>query len=142
MARPTLCIDTDLLIDFLRNRGAHAKVFEVAVERYRCALPSITVYEVCLGIERTRRQDDWRHLQRLLSVVEVLPFDLVAARASAQIDAQLQRAGVRLDFPDLFIAGICLAAHTSLLTRNVTHFSRIPRLNLIDPQQLLSGRVG
>jgi len=139
MARATLCIDTDILIDFLRAHGEQARLFEAALERYPCAVTSITVYELGLGIERSARHADRRHLQRVLDVVEVVPFDLTAARVSAHVDASLHRDGIRLHFPDLFIAGICLARDLSLLTRNRTHFSRIPQLVLLDPDKLLSG---
>jgi predicted nucleic acid-binding protein len=70
--------------------------------------------------------------------VEVLPFDLTAARISARLDATLQKAGRRLDVPDLFIAGICVARTIPLLTRNVAHFSRIPQLTILDPHELVS----
>ena len=116
MARPTLCIDTDILIDFLRAHEEQARLFEAALARYPCALTSITVYEIWLGIERYARHADRRYLQRVLDVVEVLHF------------------------PDLFIAGICLARDLPLLTRNRTHFSRIPQLVLLDPEKLLSGK--
>lgn len=136
MAQPPLCIDTDVLIDFLRARGDRATVFEAALSRYRCALSSITVYEVCFGVERFGRLDDRHQLESLFTVVEIVPFDLIAAQASAQLDATLQKAGLRLEFPDLFIAGICLARELLLLTRNLAHFSRVPHLKLLDPQHL------
>jgi len=141
MARPALCIDTDILIDFLRGRDHAADLFEQAVERYRCALPSVAVYEVALGIERYGRREDRARLQSVLRAVDVLPLDLAAARASARLDASLQRSGLRLDFPDLFIAGICLANKLALLTRNRAHFSRVPSLTLLDPHHLLSGKT-
>lgn len=140
MARATLCLDTDILIDFLRARGEQPTLFELAVERYTCVLPSVTVYEVSFGIERYGRANDRRMLQTLLRTMEVIPFDLRAARASAQLDAVLQRAGQRVDFPDLFIAGICVARKLPLLTRNRAHFSRIPHLILLDPHALLAAK--
>ena len=137
MARSTLCIDTDILIDFLRSRGTQATLLESAVDRHICVLPSIAMYEICFGIERHGRLEDWPRLQRLFGTLEVLPFDLRAARVSAQLDVALQKRGLRLDFPDLFIAGICVANRVPLLSRNVAHFARVPRLVLVDPQELL-----
>ena len=137
MAQPTLCIDTDIVIDFLRTRGSQKSLFETAIERYACAIPAIAAYEISFGIERYGHPHDITRFQRVLEAVEVLPFDLAAARASAQLDAALQKTGVRLGFPDVFIAGICVARSLPLLTRNLAHFARIPQLRLLQPDQLL-----
>lgn len=137
MARSTLCIDTDILIDFLRDRGRYASIFEQALERFPCVLASVTVYEIAFGIERYGRHGDRARFQHVLRVVGILPFDLAAARTSAKLDAALHRAGTRIELPDLLIAGICVAKQATLLTGNRAHFARIPRLKLLDPERFL-----
>jgi predicted nucleic acid-binding protein len=52
----------------------------------------------------------------------VLPFDTHAATHAAQLAADRKARGRPVDMRDTFIAGIALARHASLATRNVRHF--------------------
>ncbi len=61
----------------------------------------------------------------------VLPFDAEAARIRAQLFVELRRSGVTIGERDLQIAATALAAGHSVLTGNVTEFSRIPGLRVI-----------
>ena len=53
----------------------------------------------------------------------ILPFDSLAARAYAQIAADLHQAGRKIDEADCKIAAICRSRGAVLVTRNVRHFN-------------------
>ena len=53
----------------------------------------------------------------------ILPFDSVAARAYAQIAADLRQAGRPIGEADCQIAAICRSRGAVLVTRNVRHFN-------------------
>jgi toxin FitB len=55
----------------------------------------------------------------------IAPFDEAAAKLSAELMASRQRKGTPRDLRDTMIAGIVLARHASLATRNTSHFSDI-----------------
>jgi predicted nucleic acid-binding protein len=64
----------------------------------------------------------------------VLDFDSGAAIEAAELAARRQRAGTPVDIRDTQIAGIALARHATLATRNTRHFADTG-INLIDPWQ-------
>ena len=53
----------------------------------------------------------------------ILPFDSLAARAYAQIAADLHQAGRQIGEADCKIAAICRSRGAVLVTRNVRHFN-------------------
>ncbi len=63
---------------------------------------------------------------------QILPFDTEAAEQAAVLTALRKMQGRPRDLRDTMIAGIVLARHTSLATRNAAHFDDISA-PLIDP---------
>lgn len=63
----------------------------------------------------------------------VLPFDVPAAEAAAEVLAQRQRAGRPVEMRDTQIAGIVIANKSRLATFNLRHFAGIG-IELIEPR--------
>jgi toxin FitB len=59
------------------------------------------------------------------------PFDLAAAEQAAQLMAKRKQKGRPVDYRDTMIAGIALASHATLATRNIAHFNdlSVPVIN-------------
>lgn len=100
---------------------------------------SITVFEVCLGLEilatgRRRRQLEEAFAKALEEDFEnrVLSFDPAAAQAAGAIAAERRRAGRPVEIRDVQIAGIVSARKATLATRNTRHFEGCG-LALVDP---------
>jgi predicted nucleic acid-binding protein len=62
----------------------------------------------------------------------VLPYDEQAARAAAVLAAERRRNGRPGELRDTMIAGIVLASHATLATRNVRHFDDIAK-SVVNP---------
>jgi predicted nucleic acid-binding protein len=60
----------------------------------------------------------------------IAPLDAAAANPAGEVDADLIKQGAQIDPEDAMIAGIALEFRQPLLTRNVRHFSRVPRLQV------------
>ena len=120
-----LVADTDVVIDHLRDRNV---LLQAALLRFSVAVTAITVYEILAVSQLSERQI--QKIDRLLSLVYVLPLASESAAQAAQIYRQLASQGQLIGFPDILIAGICLAHDLPLLTRNQAHFERIPDLVL------------
>ncbi|MEP7356784.1 MAG: type II toxin-antitoxin system VapC family toxin [Anaerolineales bacterium] len=131
MATSRLVVDSDVVIDQLRQ---HEFTLQRAVEHFDCALSAIGFYELNAAPHQTDQQRE--ALTEILTVVDILAFDRVAASQAAQISRQLARQGRMIGVPDLLTAGICLANDLPLLTRNADHFGRIEGLRLVTPDSL------
>src|SRR3981081_694889 len=99
---------------------------------------SITVLEIQFGLHimsvGKRRATLIHAFEILLEKIghRVVPFDIAAAQQSADLMRSRYKKGRPGDLRDTMIAGIVLAQHATLATRNTTHFEDISA-TLINP---------
>jgi predicted nucleic acid-binding protein len=62
----------------------------------------------------------------------VAPLDVAAAQQAGDLMASRQKQGRPRDLRDTMIAGIVIARHATLATRNTAHFEDVP-ITLINP---------
>jgi predicted nucleic acid-binding protein len=93
---------------------------------------SITIFEIQFGLQvmaTGKRRSALAHaFQALLEKISqrVAPFDIAAAQHAGNLMALRQNEGRPGDLRDTMIAGIVLAQHATLATRNTGHFDDIP----------------
>ena len=133
MAALQLVIDTDIIVDYLRRR---ADVLRIARLNFSCAMTAITLYELKAVGVRSERQE--KLIAILVGLLDILPFDRRSAEQGAEVWRLLASQGKLIGLPDTLIAGICLANNLPLLTRNAEHYKRIPGLEVLTPEELLS----
>ena len=104
-------------------------------------ITSVTLFEARLGLallpKGRRRQSLEAAFARLLKddlEERVLDFDSAAATEAASLAAERQKSGRPVDMRDTQIAGIALARHATLATRNVRHFQDL-KVPVVDPWQ-------
>lgn len=102
-------------------------------------ITSITLFETRFGLAllplgRRRQALESAFDQLLNEDLEnrVLDFDSVAATAAASLAAARQKRGQAMDMRDTQIAGIALARHATLATRNARHFADL-KISIINP---------
>jgi tRNA(fMet)-specific endonuclease VapC len=94
---------------------------------------SIVKAEMFYGSERSQRRERNLTVQRaFFSRYVSLPFDDAAAEKYAVIRADLETRGQLIGANDLLIAAITLAHDFTLVTHNVSEFSRVSGLRLED----------
>jgi predicted nucleic acid-binding protein len=99
---------------------------------------SITVLEIRFGLQimaaGKRRSTLIHAFEILLEKIgnRVVPFDVAAAQQSADLMASRHKKGRPGDLRDTMIAGIVLAQHATLATRNTAHFEDIS-VPLVNP---------
>jgi predicted nucleic acid-binding protein len=102
-------------------------------------ITSITLFEAHLGMallpsSRRRKTLEVAFARVLKEDLEnrVLDFDGAAATEAASLAAERQKNGRPVDMRNTQIAGIALARHATLATRNVRHFTDL-KISLVDP---------
>lgn len=125
-------LDTNTLIYYFKGMGGVAHRLLQQPPR-NVGIPTIVVYELEVGIAKSTSPDKRRQqLAALLQVVNVLSFDMAAARQAAQIRATLEQAGAPIGPYDVLIAATALANRAVLVTHNTEEFGRVPGLTLED----------
>jgi predicted nucleic acid-binding protein len=131
-------LDTTACIDFLNGCDSIKQILDQN-DQMIC-ITVITIYEVNIGLERTKRKISEKRYKELnskwlefISGIEILPLNLKEAVKAAAVYDALESKGTMIDDNDLLIAGILLAnAVPKIITRNAKHFRRIPRLTVIE----------
>ena len=99
-------------------------------------IAAITVAELwrsaerAAGPHRTKRQD---FLERLLEVIDVVPYSKRAAMEHARLWTILEATGQRIAMQDLIFAATALEADAVAVTYNTRRFSAIPGLTVVAP---------
>ena len=132
----TYLVDSSVCIAILRDTSA------LASERFQRALTgqesillsSVVLYELWHGVHNSARPaENAATLQKFLrGPLVVLPFDEDDARVAGEVRAVLQRSGRTIGAYDTMIAAQCLRRDITVVTANVSEFSRVKGLKWED----------
>jgi tRNA(fMet)-specific endonuclease VapC len=126
-----LMVDTSVFVGLERS-GQQPTALAQAYPDDSFAMAAITASELLHGVYRAdseqRRQRREAFVEGVLQVINVVSFDLNAARQYARTLAQLFRIGQPIRDNDLLIAATALAYGFTVLTGNLRDFSRVPGL--------------
>ena len=126
-------IDTDILIDFLRNRK-EAVAFVTQIEEKKTLLhtTAINAFELYYGAHKSRQSvQTLQATKKLLDRLVLLPLTPRSAQRAGHIYAELELEGQPIGLRDTFIAAIALTRRCSVATRNTEHFKKVKGLTLI-----------
>ena len=104
-------------------------------------ITAITLLEVRFGLQilatGKRRSTLAQAFEELLEKINhrVVPFDTAAAEQAGDLMASRQKKGRPGDLRDTMIAGIVLAHHATLATRNTVHFDDLS-IPVVNPWKL------
>ncbi|HLD75917.1 MAG TPA: type II toxin-antitoxin system VapC family toxin [Candidatus Norongarragalinales archaeon] len=128
-----VCLDTDILVGYLRGNPDARRAFESF--EFRNTSLCTTVVSACELYEGARLMKDpvsaSAGVSQLLTSLEIFGVTLSTAEEFGRWKAHLQRKGQNLEDFDVLIAAIALHHNQELVTRNVRHFNRIPSLRII-----------
>jgi tRNA(fMet)-specific endonuclease VapC len=124
-------LDTDTISFALRGEGNVADQLRQRSPSEVCT-SSVVAGELELGVARRGSRKLRRELDALYAGLEVLPYDLDAARRYGRLAAVLLDAGVPIGVEDTMVAAHALARGLALVTRNRKHFERVKGLRVED----------
>ena len=122
-----VCLDSDIIIDFLRgDKEAVKKILEFKGSE-TLSTTSINSFEIIRGSLRLNYEKGISFLNSL----RILNFDFESSKKAAEIFEELRKKGESIDPLDLMIASIAIINNESLMTRNISHFARIKELEIL-----------
>lgn len=126
-------LDTNILSEVLKKRP-HDRVIERLRETPRPSqfTSCICVLELRYGSQRRHDHElFWERIRtQIFPHVTILGISEREAVTAGDILALLDRRGEPLSLPDVLIAATALDAGLTLVTANIRHFERIPRLKV------------
>ncbi len=125
-------LDTNTLIYFFKGIGNVADHL-LNKAPHTIGIPSIVMFELEVGIAKSTSPDKRRRqLDHLISIVNLLPFNLKEAGAASKIRVDLEKKGTTIGPYDILIAGTALSHQGILVTHNITEFERVKGLQVED----------
>lgn len=135
-----IILDTNVISELMRPLASETVVQWVNLQPSASIwITSITLFEIRFGLETMpdgkRRKAMTASFDLWLTRVaqgRIAIFDEAAAEKTAELAAKRRRAGLPGELRDTMIAGIVLANHATLATRNGKHFDDIAK-SVVNP---------
>ncbi len=129
-------LDTNACIALINGEPAsvRARLRKAAAAGGRALVSSVAIFELWYGVSKSARQEfNRKRLETFLSgPVTTLAFDDADAEIAGTIRAALEAAGKPIGTYDLLMAGQALRHNLTLVTANVSEFSRVRGLGWHD----------
>lgn len=130
-------LDTDILIAMLRDKGdktgLRGKALEAGLEN--CFVSAVSLAELYSGAYRMQSERGLHEAEFVKTIFNVIPFcgqGTAEAEVFGNSKAVLSNSGQPLDDMDLLIGASAVAGGLTMVTHNVRHFSRIPKIKTED----------
>jgi tRNA(fMet)-specific endonuclease VapC len=125
-------LDTNACIALINGQPAtvRARMDKATAAGGQVLVSSIAVFELWYGVGKSTRQEfNRRRLETFLAgPVLILPFEDADARVAGSVRAALEAVGKPIGAYDLLMAGQALRHQVTLVTANVSEFSRMKGL--------------
>ena len=118
-------IDTDICIDFLKNREFAVELFEKISEKDQYFISILTYYEL-LKASYSKKQH--QSVEVFASSIEILNLDRKIIKMGAEFYRDYRKRGITLSDIDCLIMATAKENNLKIITRNVRHY---PEINLL-----------
>ena len=126
-------LDTNICIYIIKHRPEEVIQKFMEHDPDDICISAITYAELVHGVEKSQAKEKNRvALMVLLSEIQIVPFDDLAAQIYGEIKADLQKKGTPIGLMDTLIAGHAKALNLTLVTNNTKEFARVEGLELED----------
>ena len=124
--------DTSFLIDVLNGDSDALDVLELIERENRPEkIASITSLELYEGVQRSTKSDgEKQRVLRVLDSKHIISADHSIMKQAGELSGQLIEEGRQIDREDCIIAATAIQENEPVLTRNESHFNRVPNLGV------------
>ena len=127
----TYMLDTNICIYAIKNKPE--QVLEKLKQNLSngICISAITLAELQHGVEKSMNPEkNSMALLQFLSILDILPFDDLAAVEYGKICAYLQKRGTPIGTMDMLISAHAKTENLIIVTNNVREFERVPDLKI------------
>lgn len=126
-------LDTNICIFMIKHKPESVMKKFMELQPSDVCISSITYAELVHGVEKSKaKEKNGIALAVMLSEIDILPFDSLAAQVYGTVKADLERKGMPIGPMDTLIAAHAKAVDVTLVTNNTREFCRVDDLRLED----------
>ncbi|MHA1729720.1 MAG: type II toxin-antitoxin system VapC family toxin [Promethearchaeota archaeon] len=131
MENMAICLDTDILIPFLREDASIRKTVEEIEMKTQVATTSINFFELYYGAYNSKKiKKNLSAVNKLSEQITIFDFDLDTSKLTGKILLDLEKAGEPIGFRDTMIGAVAILNKMPFFTRNQRHFKKLKRFGL------------
>ena len=123
-------LDTNIVSALMRNQANRLWERTQSFDPASLCVSIVVAAELRFGAARVDSARRKAEVDGILDAITVVPFEHPADRHYANIRTALERAGTPIGPNDLLIAAHALALDHTLVTANISEFSRVPGLRV------------
>ena len=135
-----LCLDTDVLIDYLRKPSETVKLLIEKIYQSKISVYTTTVnsFEIWLGTLLAPKPEELiKETEEFLGQFEILNFNYEASVEASCTMVKLRKQGQTIEIRDLFVGSTSKVSGMPVITRNIKHYKRIPGLMVLTPEETI-----
>ena len=125
-------LDTDILIDFLREKNKAVSVIKKLREEGFLATTIINIFELFWGAYKLRKKERVDAVRKLTERLEILPLNEKVVESAGKEIAYLESIGLPINIRDLLIGTIAKEHGYIIVTSDEEHFQRIRGLEVMN----------
>ena len=126
-------LDTNIIVKAIRQKDHPVREKLLNHINDDLCISSITYTELMYGVYHSSDPEkNLSALYEVLSLIQILPFDLAAAESAGKVMASLAWRGTPIGDRDMLIAGHALSESIPIVTHNVREFKRVSGLKIED----------
>ena len=130
MAGPRYLLDTNIVSDLIRHPSGVIRERIAGIGEEAVCVSIVVAAELRFGAEKKKSPKLSERVTAILDSIAVLPFEAPADSCYAEIRDSLESAGDPIGPNDLLIAAHARSLDLTLVTANLTEFSRVPGLRV------------
>jgi predicted nucleic acid-binding protein len=125
-------LDTDILVGILRgNSDAINKMNELKESNENLAVTIFNEQEILFGALLAKNIEKvFKPAKEFIDSFQKLNYEEEDMLKTIKILVYLKKKGFHIGLIDEMIAGICLRYKATIVTRNIEHFSKVPKLKI------------
>jgi tRNA(fMet)-specific endonuclease VapC len=128
-----VCIDTTFFADlFRKNPAAEQKLTELTAKNETLTTTVMTIAELYYGAYKSKNpKKEEENIEQILNNFKILEMNKNGAQKFGELLNTLEKTGQKIPDRDLLIGAIAISkGETTVVTRNVKDFERIPQLTV------------
>ena len=112
-----ICLDTDILVDFLRNKQEISKWIKDREKDSVLASTTINVFELYYGAYLSNNiEKNVEAVDKLTARLKILNLNTIIVKKAGKIKADLEKSGEQIDFRDILIGSTAMFENFNIKT--------------------------
>ncbi len=122
-------LDTNFMSAIInQNHGCIQRLARAIHEKHEITLNPIAYFESKRGLMKPQYAKKLVELERMGNTYPMLSVNKDVADTAAKIQSDLEQAGMTIHEMDTLIAATAITHQAIVITRNIKHFARVPRI--------------